>query len=299
MISSFEDLKNLVSHFPPKRAAIAGVGSVVPFQAMDLIKAVNGTTGTFIGDRAVMERLDLSGDWSIIHEPDELLAARKAVRLVVDGQADLVVKGSCATSEFMRACLDRTNGLKTDKLLAQIFGFITPYSHGLKLMSDGAVTIKPGPAEKAAMIENAVPLARALGSDRPKVALVCALEKPTPKLVDTMDAAEVAAQSERWQALGCDVDGPLSIDCALDPESAAAKGMASSVAGKAEILIFPDLGAANIFAKGIAYLANAQSGAIVLGGSAPIVLRSRSDTVAEKFNSILLGILAAEKIFSR
>lgn len=297
MIRSFEELRELVRGRRPRRAAVAGAEGEVAVAAMALVSAATGLTGVLVGDPARIPRPEETRRWPIVECPDPAEAARTAVELVRRGEADLVVKGACPTADFMRACLDPERGLRGPGLMAQVFAFVTEHSSGLKLLTDAAVTIRPGVEEKAAMIENAVPLARALGSPRPAVALVCALEKPTARMPDTVEAAEIAAMTGRWQKLGCDVEGPLALDCAVDPEAARAKGLTGPVAGRAELLVFPDLASANIFAKGMACLAGAASGAVVLGGRAPIVMRSRADTVAEKANSILLGLLAADVLY--
>jgi len=197
----------------------------------------------------------------------------------------------------MKACLDSKKGLRSNSHMSQVFAFQTERSRGIKILSDAAINIKPTVDQKISIIKGVVPLARVLGSPRPAVALICALEKPNPKMPCTLDAAKVADHKALWDELECDVDGPLAMDCAVDPEAARIKKLTGPVPGNADILIFPDLASANIFAKGICLLGGADSGAIVLGGRAPIVMRSRSDTIREKTNSILLGLLAAHKLF--
>jgi phosphotransacetylase len=178
--------------------------------------------------------------------------------------------------------------------MGQIFLFSTPRSGGLKILSDAAVNIRPGLEEKAGLIKNAVSFARALGRERPRVALLAALETVNPRMQDTVDAAAVAEMG-CWRELGCDVAGPISLDVAVSLEASREKDFVHPVAGNADIFIAPDLASANLFAKAIIYFAETESGGIVLGGSAPVVLRSRADTVEEKINSICMGIIAAEE----
>lgn len=296
MIGSFQELRERVRSLPPRRAVVAGAASPVAVAAMETVRGLNGLEGILVGDAGKIESMVEPDRWEILHQPDPAEAARTAAGLVRRGEADLIVKGACGTAEFMKACLDPTDGLRGTGLMAQLFAFSTASSRGLRFLTDAAINIRPNRDERADLIQGAVPVLQALENPRPAVALLAALEKPNPRMPDTVEAAEIASWVERWDRLGCDVAGPLSIDCALDPEAAETKGLRGPVPGRAELLIFPDLAGANILAKGICLLGGAESGAIVTGGSAPIVLRSRADTVEEKVNSLLLGLMAAEAL---
>ncbi len=299
MIKTFAELRELVKTFPPRRAAVAAAEGGVVAAAMEVLRASCGLGGVLVGDSEEIKKHVGSGYWEIVHEPDPAKASALAVEAVRAGDADLLVKGRCATSDYMGACLDPEKGLRrAGGVMVQVFAFTTGLSGGIKILSDAAINISPGASEKAALVENTVRFAHALGNGRPAVALLAALETVNTRMRDTVDAAEVAAMKERWDELGCDVAGPLSVDCAVNAEAAAVKEITGPVAGRAEIFIAPDLASANLFAKGIMYFAPMESGGIVLGGRAPIVLRSRADEVEDKVNSIAMGLVAAEKMFN-
>jgi phosphate butyryltransferase len=297
MIENFQQLRDLVKAFPARTIAVAAAESEVVERAVEILRDWCGLKALLIGDAQHIRRPAVSGGWDIIDEPDQAQAAARAVAAVTSGEADLVVKGACSTAAFMHAVLDPETGLRVPgRIMGQVFMFSTPRSRGLRILSDAAVNIAPGPEEKAGLVENAVRFCRALGRDRPRVALLAALEKVNPRMRDTVEAAETAAMEDRWRELGCEVAGPISVDVAVSPEAAAEKGVDHPVAGHADIFIAPDLASANLFAKGIIYFADTASGGIVLGGRAPAVLRSRADTVDEKVDSICMGLAAAERM---
>lgn len=298
MIKNFSDLRLLVKKCPSKRAAVAAAGSEVVGQAVEFLRSLCDFEALLVGDAGEIKKHVDPQNWEIIHEPDPARAAFLAVSAVSSGAADLIVKGACTTGDYMKAILDPEKGLrKKNRIMGQVFMFATPQSQGLKILSDAAINIFPGAEDKSALVENAVRFARALDCKIPKVAVLAALEKVNPRMRDTVEAAKVASQIDRWRKLGCEVAGPISVDVAVNEEAAWEKGFDHPVAGRADIFIAPDLASANLFAKGIIYFADTQSGGIVLGGSAPIVLRSRADTLEEKINSICMGLIAAEQLF--
>jgi len=298
MIESFQQLRERVAGFPPRTIAVAAAGSETVGKAVETLRKSCGLRAVLAGDENEIRRHVTSPGWEIEHEPDPARAAARAVAAVTSGRADLVVKGRCSTGAYMHAVLDTETGLRIPgRVMGQIFMFSTPRSGGLRILSDAAVNIAPGPEDKAGLTENAVRFCRALGRERPRVALLAALEKINPRMPDTVEAGTVAAMSDRWRKLECEVAGPISVDIAVSPEAAEEKGYEHAVAGRADIFIAPDLASANLFAKGIIYFADTESGGIVLGGRAPVVLRSRADTVEEKINSICMGLAAAERLF--
>ena len=231
---------------------------------------------------------------TILHEPDAVMACEKAVRMVSSHQADLLMKGLVDTSILLKAVLNKEWGLRTDHLLSHATVFTVPAIDRLFLMSDGAMNIAPDVLAKQQIIENVVPVAHALGIICPKVAVLCAVEKVNPKMQATLDAAELNALQKAGKILGCEVDGPIAFDGAVSIEAAHHKGMTSPNAGKADILIMPNIEAGNILFKAVTYFASGEVASIINGAAVPIVLTSRSDSDEAKFNSILLAILMAQ-----
>jgi phosphate butyryltransferase len=297
MISSYPELYRHVRRLPPKRIAVAGAGADVILDALEDVREAAGLGGVLVGDaEKIRTRVD-AGNWQIEDQKDPAKAALRAAALVRNGSADILMKGACATADFLRACLDDTCGLRTGSLMSHVLVISIANAESFKLMSDGAIIVRPTVEEKAHMVENAVRMAHALGIERPAAAVISGTEKPTPNLPDSIDAEKVAAQTERWDALGCDVAGPLAIDCAASARAASAKGIAGPVAGRADIYILPDVVAGNVFGKCVSYFGGADTGGLVLGAQAPIVMLSRSSTTKEITNSIYLGLFAAEKMF--
>ncbi len=234
--------------------------------------------------------------FEIIDTPDEKTAAVTAVELVNSGQADFLMKGLMGSATYMRAILDKEKGLlPKGKTLSHITVLEVPAYHKLLIGTDVAVLIAPDLAQKIAMIAYAVDIAHRLDVERPKVALLAAVEKVNPKMCATIDAAVLTQMNRRGQIKGCVVDGPLAMDLAVSEESKRIKGVDSEVAGDADVLIFPDIEAGNIFYKAVTHLANAHLAAIVTGAKVPCVLTSRGDDEDSKFYSIALAALMAGK----
>jgi phosphate butyryltransferase len=211
--------------------------------------------------------------------------APAAVAAVRDGRADALMKGSVATQTFMKAVLDRENGLRAGGLLSHVA--VVEALGRLILITDGGIVLNPTLEEKATIITNAVAVARAMGIETPKVAVLAAVEKENPKMPETVDAAALS----RMNLPGCVVQGPLAVDNAVSPEAASAKGIGGPVAGRADILIVPSVLVGNIFAKGIMYFAHSKFGGVVAGAARPVMFLSRADTAEAKLNTIALGVL--------
>lgn len=234
--------------------------------------------------------------FKIIDTPDETIAVGKAVELVHEGKADFLMKGLVGSATYMRAILNKEKGLlPPKKTLSHVTILEVPSYHKLIIGTDVAVLIDPDLGEKIAMIGYAVDIAHRLDIECPKVAIIGAVEKVNPKMCATMDAAILSQMNRRGQIKGCVVDGPLAMDLAVSKESRKIKGVESDVAGDADVLIFPDIEAGNIFYKACAYLAGASLAAIVTGAKVPCVLTSRSDSEDSKFYSIALAALMAGK----
>ncbi|MBD3285837.1 bifunctional enoyl-CoA hydratase/phosphate acetyltransferase [candidate division WOR-3 bacterium] len=234
--------------------------------------------------------------FNIVDTPDEKTAAVKAVEIVNAGDADFLMKGLVGSATYMRAILNKEKGLLPPKsTLSHVTILEVPSYHKLLIGTDVAVLIAPDLGEKVAMIGYAVDIAHRLDIERPKVAVIGAVEKVNPKMCATVEAAVLTQMNRRGQIKGCVVDGPLAMDLAVSKESREIKGVDSEVAGDADVLVFPDIEAGNIFYKACAYLAEAKLAAIVTGAKVPCVLTSRADSEDSKFYSIALAALMAGK----
>jgi len=229
----------------------------------------------------------------IIHEPDTRLAARKVMDLLRMGHADLAMKGKLETADFLRAALDHEYGVRTGRLISHVAVFEVPGFDHLLFVSDSGVVVAPTLEQKVDIVQNAIMVAKAFGVEQPRVAVLAATEMVNPKIPTTMDAANLAKMAERGQIQGGIVDGPLALDNAISPESAAIKGITGPVAGHADILIAPDIEAGNMLAKAITYFAKGKMAGVVMGGRSPLVVASRSDPHETKLVSMALGVVLA------
>lgn len=225
----------------------------------------------------------------LIHEPNERAAAARSVRLVSSGEADILMKGKTSTAAVLSAALDREHGLRSGRLLSHVAAFQPHGSDRLFLFSDGAMVICPDLRQKVEITRNAIQVARRLGLDCPKVAVLAAVESVNPDMPATLDAASLAKMGDRGEFGEAVVDGPLALDNAVSVEAARHKGIASPVAGCADVLIVPDIEAGNIFYKSLVYFGGIRSAGVVVGATAPIIITSRADTADTKLNSIALA----------
>ncbi|HYN77602.1 MAG TPA: bifunctional enoyl-CoA hydratase/phosphate acetyltransferase, partial [Lamprocystis sp. (in: g-proteobacteria)] len=219
------------------------------------------------------------GETEVIDVAHSHAAAERAVALVREGRAEILMKGSLHTDEVLSAVLDKVNGIRTARRISHVFVMDVPTYPKLLLVSDAAVNIAPDLEAKADICQNAIDLAHTLGVERPKVAILSAVETVRPKIQSTLDASALCKMAERGQIQGGVLDGPLAMDNAINPEAARIKKIASEVAGVADVLIVPDLESGNILAKQLIFLANAEAAGVVLGARVPIVLTSRADSV--------------------
>jgi phosphate acetyltransferase len=236
---------------------------------------------------------DLAGI-EIIDTPHSHASADRAVALVREGRAEALMKGSLHTDELMAAVVARDTGLRTERRISHCFVMELPGRSQALILTDAAINIAPTLAEKADIVQNAIDLAYALGIAEPRVAILSAMETVSPKLPSTIEAAALCKMAERGQIQGGLLDGPLALDNAIDPEAAAVKKIVSPVAGRANILVVPDLEAGNMLAKSLSFLAGADAAGIVLGARVPIVLTSRADSEISRLVSCGIAVLVAE-----
>lgn len=223
--------------------------------------------------------------FQIIATPHSHAAADKGVDLVRSKECDALMKGALHTNEFMSPIIDRSDGLRTDRRMSHVFLMETPAYPKLLLISDGAINIAPDLSAKRWIVQNAIDAACAIGIAAPKTAILSATEEVDPSIASTIDAAALCKMADRGQITGGVLDGPLAFDLAVSEDAKAAKGLASSVAGAADILIVPTLEAGNMLAKQLDYLAGAAAAGLVMGACAPIILTSRADSAEERVAS--------------
>ena len=221
--------------------------------------------------------------------PHSHAAAARAAKLAGDGAVSAIMKGALHTNELMAAIIDKSAGLRTERRMSHIFVLETPAYPKWLLVSDGALNIAPDLLCKKDIVQNAIDLALAIGINPPQVAILSATEEVDPNIPSTLDAAALCKMADRGQIRGGLVDGPLAFDLAVSPESVEVKGLKSSVAGQADILIVPNLEAGNMVAKQLDYLAGATAAGLVLGAAVPVILTSRADSVKERLASCALA----------
>ncbi len=300
MAKSFKALQELAQIKGPKKVAVAVA------QDKDVLSAIKNATElkiaipVLVGDKEkiVSVAKEISFDLSnieIIHEEDGALACRIATELVSSGKADVLMKGLIDTSVIMKQVLDSEIGLRTGNIISHVAVFHVPTYHKVFIVTDAAMNISPDLNQKKEIIENAVVLAKSLDIECPKVAVLAAKEKVSPKMEATVHAKELADMNKRGEITGCLIDGPLALDNAVSKESAILKGIDSEVAGDADILLAPGIDAGNVLYKALTFLGNAKSAGLIVGTKAPIVLTSRADNEEAKLNSIALAVLMASR----
>jgi phosphate acetyltransferase len=246
------------------------------------IKEVAARHGIDIGGFKILESL---------HSHD---SAAKAVELVRKGEAEALMKGSLHTDEVMGAVVAREGGIRTSRRISHCFIMDVPGHPDPLIITDAAVNIAPTLEDKVDIVQNAVDLANALRAQEVRVAILSAVETVNPKIQSSLEAASLSKMAERGQITGAVVDGPLALDNAIDEEAAATKKITSAVAGRANVLVVPDLEAGNMLAKALSFLAGADSAGVVLGARVPIILTSRADSVTARLASCAVAALLAK-----
>jgi phosphate acetyltransferase len=255
-------------------------------------------TPILVGPRAKIQAVakqsgvDISR-YELVDSPHSQAAADAAVRLVREGKAEMLMKGSLHTDELMGAVVARDTGLRTARRISHCFVMDVPTLEQAIIITDAAVNIFPTLEDKVHITQNAIDLARALGSSQPKVAILSAMETVNPKVPSTIEAAALCKMADRGQITGGILDGPLALDNAINLNAAKIKKIESLVAGRADILIVPDLEAGNMLAKSLSFLADADAAGIVLGARVPIILTSRADSVMTRLASCAVAALVA------
>lgn len=245
-----------------------------------------------IEETARSAQLDLS-PYEIVDTPNSVASANQAVALIREGRAEVLMKGSLHTDELMSAIVSREGGLRTGRRISHVFVMDVPTYHKVLIVTDAAINIAPTLEDKVDIVQNAIDLAISLGLEKPKVAILAAVETVNSKMPATLDAAALCKMAERGQITGGLLDGPLAFDNAISKTAAETKGIKSQVAGDPDILLAPDLEAGNILAKQLSFLANADSAGLVLGARVPVILTSRADSVRSRIASCAVAKLVA------
>jgi phosphate butyryltransferase len=293
-ITFYKLISELKKEEKPKKMVIAGADNPETLQTSRLAKDMNIGDSILIGNeeriRAIAKenKIDIS-DFQIVNlnEPTEI--SRYAVKLVHDGEADMYVKGSLETRDVLKAVLDKEIGLRTNDLISLIGVF--ELNGKLMYMTDPSVIPYPTLEEKVHLINNAVKFAISTGLTNPKVAVVTAIGVANPRMPETLEAEELMEMNKRDEIKNCIVDGPLSLDLAVSPESVRIKNSKRRINGDADILLFPEVHSANIAYKILTHLGDLKSGNIIIGTRQPVILSSRGDSVDVKLNSIILGFI--------
>ena len=302
MSKNFDDLLSKVSACSKKVVSVAVAQDEAVLEAVKAAKERGIADAILVGDESKIREIGATlgmnmDEYEIINETDIVAASLTAVKLVHDGKADMYMKGLLDTKTFLKSVLDKEAGLRTGKPLSHVCVFEVPGVDRLLFLTDVAFIPYPTLEDKVHIINYAVEVAKACGVDCPKVAPLAAVEVVNPKMQVTLDAAELTRMNEAGEITGCIVDGPLSLDIAIDKEAAIEKGAQDrKVAGDADILLFPDIHAGNLVYKAIVHLVDVKNGCILTGTQAPVILTSRSDTFETKVNSIALAAVVAEEM---
>ena len=302
MSKSFDDLLSRVASVSRKKVSVAVAQDAPVLEAVEEARVRGIADAILVGDKDKMEPIakelgiDL-GNFEVVDVKDDIEAATKAVELVHNGTADMYMKGLIDTKSFLKSVLNKEVGLRTDKVLSHVCVFEMKGREGLLFLSDVAFIPYPTLEEKAAIIENTVDIAHACGLECPKVAPVAAVEVVNPKMPATVEADELTKMNNEGKITGCIVDGPLSLDIAIDKEAATHKGASGrKIAGDADVILFPDIHAGNLVYKTLTHLVDCKNGNILTGTKAPVILTSRSDSKEVKINSLVLGAIVAEHL---
>ncbi|MBQ0129168.1 MAG: phosphate butyryltransferase [bacterium] len=283
--------KRLVAAYANDDHTICAVNAAVKEGLIDAI---------LVGDEARIaevckaENIDINS-FKVIHETDDVKAATKACDIINAGEADILMKGLLPTDKYMRAILNKERGLCPPNVtLAHVAVIENPNYHKLLVVSDCAIIPLPDLKQKQTLLKYVTTTAKAIGIECPKVAMVTATEQMSAGIPACVDAAIIAKMAERGQIKGCMVEGPISLDLALDAETAAIKGMKNPVAGDADCLVFPNLESSNVFYKCCTKFDKSEVGAMLMGAKVPCVLSSRGDTAKTKLYSIALAAMLAK-----
>lgn len=285
-------------HAAPARIGVACPEDAVIMKAVLLAHELGIVNPVLVGDQEAIVTLlkaegRTPGDFEIVHVPDEARAGEYVAEGVAAGNFAAPMKGHMQTARFLRPLLDKERGVvPRNGLLNQVTVYEEPSGTRLRLICDCAVNIAPDLQQMASIVKNAVQLAHRLGCARPRVAVIAPLESVNPDIPSTVNAALLSKMADRGYFGEADVDGPLALDLAVSPKAAELKGIGGPVAGNADIMVAPGLDAGNMTHKALVHIAGLKTAGVVTGGTRPIIMTSRTDSVQDKMRSILTAMLA-------
>lgn len=301
MFTNYDEMLELAKKYAPMKISVAGAEEDTVLQAVKEAEASGLAEPILIGNKeAILKMADSVGykanESKIIHVPDRDKAALEAVKKVSSGEADILMKGIIQTATIMKAILDKDVGLRTKSLISHLFFIRLPGYHKFLSLTDGGINVAPNIDEKKAIIENTIEFYHLMGLEKPKIALLAAVETVNEKMPSTVDAALLSKMSERGQIKGAILDGPLAFDNAISKESIREKGIITEVGGDADVLFVANIEMGNGLFKGLVYFGNGIPAAVLLGTKAPVIITSRADSAKCKFLSIALNVLYAGKL---
>lgn len=296
MIKNFEQLKDMLRSMPVRRRV-----AVTPAQDEHTLEAVcrayqdDMVDPVLIGDepaiRGILEKLGVSAEGiTIIHIQDPIESIQKAADLARAGEVDCIMKGRTETGTLMKVLVNKERGIRKNDTMSLLAFMESPNYHKVFAITDVGLLTYPTKEQKRAAIINAVEAFHALGVEQPKVAIIAAVEKVNPKMKETVEAGEIKEEGVE----GCIIEGPISYDLAMDPQSAPVKGYESPVAGDADILVMPDIVSGNVAAKTVTVIGGGRTGGVVLGAQVPVLLVSRAASADDKYMSIVLAALVGK-----
>jgi phosphate butyryltransferase len=290
-LKKLDELIGIAQEKKTRRMVVAAAADAHVLAAVKVAMDKNIVSPVLIGDaekiKAVVNEINMdAGKIEIIHEPDDKKACQRAVKLIKEGKAEVLMKGLVATAVILKAVLDKEYGLRKGSTLSHFALFESPYYHKLLGVTDAAMNVAPEFNDKVAIVNNAVEAMHGIGVKIPKVAILGPVETVNPKIESTVHASMLSVMNKRNQIKNCIIDGPFAVDNTVSKEACKQKGIESEVGGDADILVAPELNASNILYKTLAFLGGATSAAVIMGAKAPIVLTSRADTERAKLLSI-------------
>lgn len=301
MSKDFDELLSRVKKIKRKKVAVAVAQDEAVLKAVKTAREKEIVDAVLVGDKDKIKKVADSIDFDlkqieVIDEKNINKATKRAINLASTGKADMVMKGLVDTKTFLRNVLNKETGLRTGKVMSHVSVFEIEGFDRLIFLTDAAFNTYPDLKVKTEIVKNSVSVAHACGIECPKVALICAVEVVNADMQSTIDAALLSKMNDRNQIKGCIVDGPFALDNAISEEAAKHKGVTGKVAGKADIVVLPDIESANIMYKTLTYTSKSRNGGLLVGTSVPVILTSRADSFETKVNSIALAAVVAESI---
>ncbi len=297
MLRDFQDLIQKVKRIDQSTVAVAAANDEAVLEAVKMATDLGFIQSVLVGDeieiKAIANKIGLT-NYEVIHAESDEEASLEAVKLVSSGKADLVMKGLVNTSVYMRAVLNREYGLRTGNLLSLMAVYDLPDYHKLIYVSNSGVNVAPDLQDKKSILTNLINAMKNMGIEEPKIGVLTANEKVDKSNPATVEAATLVEMMREGDIPHCLLEGPISFDIAFDPEAAAHKGVNSQISGDLDGLLFSNMETGNVLGKSWLYFNKAQWAGVILGGSRPVILGSRSDTAEIKLNSIALGCLISQ-----